>query len=119
MRRFWNVAVPLVAAAMLAGLAALNRPTSALSAPSCALIQSFNLQATGTLLTPLELRAMLIDTGWAQGSGGHIGPAINIKKCLRIYYPNVASPEIGPAVAHSLRIAPNPFTESRRVWVAL
>ena len=32
MRRFWNVVIPLAAAAMLAGLAALNRPSSALSA---------------------------------------------------------------------------------------
>jgi len=33
MRRFWNVALPLLAAAMLAGLVALNRPPAALSAP--------------------------------------------------------------------------------------
>ena len=32
MRRFWNTIVPLLAAAMLAGLAVMNRPSSALSA---------------------------------------------------------------------------------------
>jgi len=32
MRRFWNTIIPLLAAAALAGLAAMNRPSSALSA---------------------------------------------------------------------------------------
>jgi hypothetical protein len=53
---------------------------SALTAPSCAALQSRAVQVLGRRLTPLEMRQILMDTGIPQGPGGHIGPALDLKK---------------------------------------
>lgn len=43
-------------------------------ASACAALQDVSVDRTGALMTPAVLRQLLIDTGIAQGSGGHIGP---------------------------------------------
>ena len=53
---------------------------SALTAPSCAALQSLAVQVLRRRLTPLAMRQLLIDTGIPQGAGVHIGPALNLKK---------------------------------------
>jgi len=53
---------------------------SALTASSCVALQSRAVQVLGRRLTPLEMRQILIDTGIPQGSGWHIGPALDLKK---------------------------------------
>lgn len=84
---------------------------SAIAAPSCALIQSFQLSAIGTPLSPASLCQLLIDTGWPQGTGGHIGPAINIKNALETQFPAVGAPEVPVAREERFRVEPNPFRE--------
>ncbi len=53
---------------------------SALTAPSCAALQSRAVQVLGRRLTPLEMRQILMDTGIPQGAGWHIGPALDLRK---------------------------------------
>ena len=51
---------------------------AALVAGACAVLQERALPAFGRPLEPLEMRALLIDTGYPQvGLGGPIGPAVN------------------------------------------
>jgi len=52
---------------------------SSLSAPACVVLQSYAVMLLGERLEPLEMRQLLMDTGTPQGSGGHIGPFINLK----------------------------------------
>jgi hypothetical protein len=89
-------------------------------AAACALIQSFQLAAMGTPLSPADLRQLLIDTGWTQqgeGQDGHIGPAVNIKKALQTRFPGpVAAPEAVPAGGSLLLTShPNPFRASTTI----
>jgi len=56
---------------------------SALVAGACAALQSAVLQETGTVLTPMQMRDVLIDTGWPQTGTQHIGPAPNVVAALR------------------------------------
>ncbi|WP_103866336.1 S8 family serine peptidase [Aquimarina sp. I32.4] len=51
------------------------------SAVAC--IQSYAKEKLGKLITPREMRDLLMSTGVAQGSGGHIGPLPNIKKAIK------------------------------------
>ena len=51
---------------------------SGLAAGAATLVQSAALDQLGAPLTPLALRQLLIDTGIPQGSGEHIGPAIDV-----------------------------------------
>lgn len=58
-------------------------------------IQSYAKNTLGMILTPLQMRDLLIATGTAQGSGGHIGPLPNIKRAIEFltdsnYYPLVS-----------------------------
>ncbi len=52
---------------------------SAVAAGSISALQSYALQTLGRPLTPLEMRQLLVQTGYAQGGGGHIGPCINLR----------------------------------------
>ncbi|WP_108868462.1 S8 family serine peptidase [Aquimarina aquimarini] len=51
------------------------------SAVAC--IQSYAKEKLGKLITPREMRDLLMSTGVAQGSGGHIGPLPNIKEAIK------------------------------------
>lgn len=46
---------------------------------SAALIQSFVKKEHDRVLSPKEMRTLLVETGVAQGSGGHIGPIPDVK----------------------------------------
>ena len=52
---------------------------SAVAAGSISALQSYALLTLGRPLTPLEMRGLLVQTGYPQGSGGHIGPCINLR----------------------------------------
>ncbi len=45
-------------------------------------IQSYAKNKLGIILTPREMRSLLIETGRAQGSGGHIGPLPDVKAAI-------------------------------------
>ncbi len=45
-------------------------------------VQSWYKQETGKVLSPRELRSLLIETGTPQGSGGNIGPLPNVQKAI-------------------------------------
>ncbi len=45
-------------------------------------IQSYAKNKLGVILTPREMRNLLMETGRAQGSGGHIGPFPDIKAAI-------------------------------------
>lgn len=92
---------------------------SSIVAPAVALIQSFQLFAYGTPLEPDTMRQLLIDTGWPQGSGGHIGPAVNIKLALKTHFPEVAAPEVAGAAHPGLSAGPNPFRRDTVIRFAL
>lgn len=47
-------------------------------AGAAAALQSYTVRRLGVVLDPAELREVLIATGDAQGSGGHIGPRPNV-----------------------------------------
>ncbi|NUY80979.1 S8 family peptidase [Flavobacterium sp. MAH-1] len=50
---------------------------------SCAVVlQSYYHDLTGEFLSPDEMRQLLIDTGIAQGSGGHIGPIPDMQAAI-------------------------------------
>lgn len=45
-------------------------------------LQSYYYSQTGNYMTPSQMRQLLIDTGIAQGTGGHIGPIPNMKAAI-------------------------------------
>lgn len=50
---------------------------------SCAIVlQSYYHDLTGAFLDPVQLRQILVETGIAQGLGGHIGPIPNMEAAL-------------------------------------
>jgi subtilisin family serine protease len=51
-------------------------------------VQSWYKARTGSVLAPRAIRALLINTGIPQGSGGHIGPLPNIKAAIESQIPN-------------------------------
>ncbi|MFC5046286.1 S8 family serine peptidase [Aquimarina hainanensis] len=51
------------------------------SAVAC--IQSYAKEKLGKNIAPREMRELLISTGIAQGSGGHIGPIPNLKAAIK------------------------------------
>ncbi len=51
-------------------------------ASAAAILQEAALQLLGRVLTPFEMRDLLIRTGIPQGNGGHIGPLPNIEDAL-------------------------------------
>jgi hypothetical protein len=55
---------------------------TALVAAAAALVQSHAEQTLGCRLGPLAMRQLLVDTGLAQGSGGHIGPLPDLRAAL-------------------------------------
>ncbi|MCA9752080.1 MAG: S8 family peptidase [Gemmatimonadetes bacterium] len=88
---------------------------SSLTAPSCAVIQAVQLQYFGTPLTSPEMRDLLIATGWAQGTGGHIGPAVNIRAALESLLSGTAAPAFEAAGDVAIRAEPNPFRDRTRI----
>lgn len=46
-------------------------------------IQSWHKAQYGTVLTPAAMRTLLINTGTAQGTGGHIGPLPNVGTAIQ------------------------------------
>lgn len=91
---------------------------SSIAAPACALIQSFQLDTYGTPMSPATMRQLLIDTGWPQGTGGHIGPAINLRNALQTQFP-VAAPEVTALAGPDLAAEPNPFRGGTVIRFAL
>ena len=55
---------------------------SPMVAAACVALQERALQQLGAPLSPHSLRALLVQTGIPQGSGGHIGPLPNLKAAL-------------------------------------
>jgi len=51
-------------------------------ASACVLLQSYCRNRYGFVLDPLKMRQLLIDTGIAQGSGGHIGPFPDVRAAM-------------------------------------
>ncbi|GAA4774829.1 MULTISPECIES: S8/S53 family peptidase [Flavobacterium] len=45
-------------------------------------LQSYYYAQSGNYMTPSEMRQLLIDTGIAQGTGGHIGPIPNMQAAI-------------------------------------
>lgn len=45
-------------------------------------IQSYSKNELGIILTPREMRSLLIETGRPQGSGGHIGPFPDVRAAI-------------------------------------
>ena len=56
---------------------------SPMVAAACAVLQGISLAHNGAVLTPRQLRDLLIATGIPQGSGGHIGPFVQVGAALR------------------------------------
>ncbi len=65
---------------------------SAVSAGLVTALQSYAKQVIGRPLTPIEMRSLLIQTGNPQGSGGEIGPAINLRKAAAALCQYMTSP---------------------------
>lgn len=51
-------------------------------ASAAVMLQSYAKKIYGEIITPKNMRSILIATGTPQGSGGHIGPLPNIKKAF-------------------------------------
>lgn len=51
-------------------------------ATACALVQSYALATVGSPLSPEGMRQLLIDTGVPQGSGGNIGPFVDVEAAI-------------------------------------
>lgn len=84
---------------------------SSISAPCVALIQSFHAAQSGTLLTSVEMRQLLIETGWPQQNemiSGHIGPAINLRNALMTLYPALDAPHASSPGTLRLTSTPQP-----------
>jgi hypothetical protein len=56
---------------------------SPMVAAACAVLQGISLAHNGDVLAPEQLRELLIATGIPQGSGGHIGPFVQVGAALR------------------------------------
>lgn len=65
---------------------------SAVSAGLVTALQSYAKQVINRPLTPLEMRTLLMLTGTPQGTGGHIGPAINLRTAASAICQYMASP---------------------------
>ncbi|MFH0944007.1 MAG: S8 family serine peptidase [Planctomycetota bacterium] len=70
---------------------------SPIATSACLLLQEFAVQSFGAPLDPLALRAVLSETGTAQGSGGHIGPLPDLHAAMD--YLMVAWTDLGSALA--------------------
>ncbi len=79
---------------------------------ACALMQSYMLQTHGTLMSPAMLRQHLIDTGWPQGAGGHIGPFVNLQAAFETQLVGIGDMPWGGGDAPKLGNHPNPFTSA-------
>ncbi|ASZ12796.1 S8 family serine peptidase [Chitinophaga pendula] len=55
-------------------------------------VQSWYKSRTGNVLAPRAIRTLLINTGIAQGSGGHIGPQPNIKAAIESLSASTGTP---------------------------
>ena len=64
---------------------------------ACLLLQELAVQSFGAPLDPLLLRAVLINTGVAQGSGGHIGPLPDLRAAMTYLF--AAWTDLGSALA--------------------
>jgi len=56
-------------------------------AAACVLLQDFAVTAFGAPLSPAELRGLVVETGRAQGSGGHIGPLPDLFAAMEALWP--------------------------------
>ena len=65
-----------------------------LVASACVALQQLAKEEHGSVLAPEELRALLIETGLPQGSGGHIGPLPDVREAAKA----LLSPEAVPPV---------------------
>lgn len=80
---------------------------------SCAIVlQSYFHGLTGDYLDSVELRNLLIDTGIAQGSGGHIGPIPNMQAAIAAV--NALALDATASTSDFL-IFPNPVTDKINV----
>lgn len=75
---------------------------------SCAIVlQSYFHAQTGNYLTPVQMREILISTGIAQGSGGHIGPLPNMQAAIGA----VTALSSGKTEASTYVLYPNPASD--------
>jgi hypothetical protein len=82
---------------------------SSIAAPCVALIQSFQVDQTGTPLTAVEIRDLLIETGWPQQNpgSGEIGPAIDLRNALTALFPALDVPHASSSET-TLRLTSSP-----------
>jgi subtilisin family serine protease len=76
---------------------------SPMVAAAAVAIQSATANATGRVLSPRQLRQLLVDTGTPQGDGGHIGPM----------------PDLGAALDALADIEPEPCDYWTEYWCSL
>lgn len=77
-------------------------------------LQSYAKEQYNTILTPLEMRNLLISTGRAQGSGGHIGPLPNIEAAMNQLDATLitsACDDCNLAAKYGVKVYPNPTTD--------
>jgi hypothetical protein len=93
-------------------------------ASACVELQSLALAVRDVPLTPLQLRQLLIDTGWPQGGvGGHIGPFPNLTAAFNAYYATYATDVHAAVTRAAARVAlsaqPNPVRGATSIRYAL
>jgi hypothetical protein len=100
-------------------------------AAACVSLQGLAEERLGARLSPSDLRQLLIDSGIPQGSGGHIGPFVDLGAAIELLIPPAEISE-DPALRDdhalgrdaSLPIrwimgAPNPFVDAIRLTYEL
>ncbi|MBI4583272.1 MAG: S8 family serine peptidase [Planctomycetes bacterium] len=73
---------------------------SAMAAAACASLQSFAVDRLCRRLTPAEMRWLLINSGTPQGTGGHVGPFLNMPAAQQLLvqtYPSLCKFRRGDA----------------------
>lgn len=68
-------------------------------------LQSYYYSQTSSYMTPSQMRQLLIDTGIAQGTGGHIGPIPNMQAAIELINATLSIKENNQIV---FSVYPNP-----------
>jgi len=77
-------------------------------------IQSYSKQKYNTILMPLEIRNILISTGRAQGTGGHIGPLPDIQAAFK-HVDLISNSDRDVIAKHNVSVHPNPTSDKIKV----